>query len=348
MGGGTQVSTSSTAPWKGQQKYLLKGFHKAEDMFNKTPEYYPGETLAGFDPAQTAAQQAVMGYATGPRTAGMQAGAESALMGAMAGKTPFSGGQMSDLLAGKVDTGQGSPYAAMENALVQGTMSNLQGKILPGLRDQQMAYQPGGSSRGVLEQNKAISKAVASGLTKPLAQMYRDAYSTAQGMRLPAAQMGIGQQQYGMSQYPTIMGAPMGMYKAMGDVGAQRRAMSQESINRDMARYQYQSTAPQQQLANYMNMVQGNYGGETVQTTPGQSALSSIGQMASIVKMFSDSRVKENLIPDGSWRGLNIYKFNYIGDGVQRRGVLAQDVEKLYPHAVSEEHGIKMVDYGAI
>ena len=303
MGGGTQVSTSSTAPWKGQQKYLLKGFHKAEDMFNKTPEYYPGETLAGFDPAQTAAQQAVMGYATGPRTAGMQAGAESALMGAMAGKTPFSGGQMSDLLAGKVDTGQGSPYAAMENALVQGTMSNLQGKILPGLRDQQMAYQPGGSSRGVLEQNKAISKAVASGLTKPLAQMYGDAYSTAQGMRLPAAQMGIGQQQYGMSQYPTIMGAPMGMYKAMGDVGAQRRAMSQEAINREMA---------------------------------------------SIVKMFSDSRVKENLIPDGSWRGLNIYKFNYIGDGVQRRGVLAQDVEKLYPHAVSEEHGIKMVDYGAI
>ncbi len=33
---------------------------------------------------------------------------------------------------------------------------------------------------------------------------------------------------------------------------------------------------------------------------------------------------------------------------MQRRGVLAQDVEKLYPHAVSEEHGIKMVDYGAI
>ena len=51
--GSTQVSTSSTAPWKGQQKYLLKGFDKAESVFNTIPEYYPGETVAGFDPMQS-------------------------------------------------------------------------------------------------------------------------------------------------------------------------------------------------------------------------------------------------------------------------------------------------------
>jgi len=87
-------------------------------------------------------------------------------------------------------------------------------------------------------------------------------------MRLPTAKMGIGQQQFGQEQYPTTMKAPLGMYAAMGDVGQQRRAMGQEAMNRDMARYQYQATAPQQALANYMSMITGNYGGTTSQTSP--------------------------------------------------------------------------------
>ena len=40
MGGGTQVTTQETGPWKGQQKYLLKAFDMAENQFNEVPEYY--------------------------------------------------------------------------------------------------------------------------------------------------------------------------------------------------------------------------------------------------------------------------------------------------------------------
>ena len=112
--------------------------------------------------------------------------------------TPFEKKQYEDLMSGKVDTGTDSPYAAMEDALTQGVMSNLQSEILPGLRQQQLQYQPGGSSRGQLEQNAAIAEAVQTGLTQPLAEMYGGAYQQAQQMRLPAAQMGIGQQQFGM------------------------------------------------------------------------------------------------------------------------------------------------------
>jgi len=76
-GGGTQVSTSTTEPWEGQKPYLTGGFKEAKRLYNKgAPDYYPGETLAGFDPMQKAAQQATLGYAMGPRAAGMQAGVE--------------------------------------------------------------------------------------------------------------------------------------------------------------------------------------------------------------------------------------------------------------------------------
>jgi hypothetical protein len=73
-----------------------------------------------------------------------------------------------------------------------------------------------------------------------------------------------------MGAYPSIMGAPLSMYGAMGDVGAQRRQMSQEAINQDMARYQYEATAPrpQTQLANYMKMISGDYGGTETEVAP--------------------------------------------------------------------------------
>lgn len=336
--GGTNITTSTTKPWEQQIPYLTSGFEAAKKLFNQgVPEYYPGETLAGFDPAQTAAQQATLGYAMGPRAASQQAGAERQLldtyglsknlgrMGGLAARrglqlqgplsegqysrlTPYSGGQYRDLLAGNVRTGAGTPYRAMENALAQGVIGNLQKNVLPGIRQQQVMYQPGGSSKASMEQNKAVTDATAAGLTKPLAQMYSDAYQTAQGMRMPAAQMGLGAQQFGMNyglagqdaarqagglglsavqQYPTTMNAPLGMYGAIGDVGAQRRGMTQEAINRDMARYQYQATAPQQALANYLSMITGNYGGTTTQVTPNQGGgLSSLSSLATIASLF--------------------------------------------------------------
>ena len=352
-GGGTQTSYSRTEPWDEQKPYLTGGFKEAQRIYNRgSPEYYPGETLAGFDPMQKAAQQATLGYAMGPRAAGMQAGGEGALMRSLGGYTGFTPGQAGDLLAGNVRTGAGTPYGAMENALTQGVMGNLQKNILPGIRQQQVMYQPGGSSRGALEQNKAVSAAVQSGLTKPLAQMYSDAYQTAQGMRMPMSQSIIGQQQYGQQMYPSIMNAPLGMYNAMGRVGEQRRAMTQEGIDQDMARYQYQSNAGQNALRNYMAMVTGDYGSTTTSTTPGardNTFANLLGTLGSAAIMSSDIHVKENIIPEGTkWKGLNVYNYNYIGDSTPRRGVMAQQVEGIYPDAVTTINGVKHVNYGAI
>ena len=239
-GGGTTVT--KTEPWDAQKDYLKQGFGAAESLYRANPlgpSYYGGPTLAGFDPAQQASQRMAMNYAMGTRPQDMQRQAESSL------KTGLSG---------QVDAAAFNPLAA---ALGQNVQSQLTGNILPGIRESMVRYQPGGSSRGDLVQNKAIANAVTSGMTLPLAQAYGDAYNTAQQRATQAGQL-----------YPSIMAAPLGMAEAVGGVGEARRGMTQEGINRAMARDQYAKNAPQQALANYMNMIGGNYGGTTTQTAP--------------------------------------------------------------------------------
>ena len=228
----------------------------------------------------------------------------------------------------------------MVNALTQGVTSNLTGNILPGIRESLVRYQPGGSSRGDIIQNKAIANAVTSGLTKPLADMYTSAYEGAQG-RIPQF----------ASQYPTIMGAPLDAYERLGAIGSKDTARRQADINAQMQRHQYDMTKDQSQLANYMNMVSGNYGKTSTQTAPSQfgtSLMSGLGTGLSgwlTGLLPSDIRIKENITPDGTWKGHNVYHFNYIGDDSRRRGVMAQEVEKTRPDAVVEINGIKHVNY---
>jgi len=61
----------------------------------------------------------------------------------------------------------------------------------------------------------------------------------------------------------------------------------------------------------------------------------------------SDERLKEEIEPVGNlYDGTKVYRYFYKGDDVPRIGVMAQEVEKRYPDAVTEIGGYKAVDYG--
>jgi len=352
-GSNTKETIKETEPWEAQRGYLKKGFDQAEQLYNRgLPSYYSGPTVAGFDPAQRAAQTSTLGYTMGPRPAAMQAGAENALLGSLAGQTPFDPSQMTDLLAGNVRTGAGTPYTGMEDALTAGVIGNLGSNVLPQIRENLVRYQPGGSSRGDVVQNKAISDAVSKGMTMPMAQMYSDAYSQAQGQRFPAAGMQLGQQGQGMQNYQSIMGAPLGLYGAMDQVGAQRRQESQAAIDAAMGRYDYDANKDYNALNQYMNTISGNYGGTTTQTSPGPDRSGQMMQLAGTLGsalIMSDVRVKENIEKDGATiKGYPVYRYNYVGDSTPRRGLMAQDVEKHNPSAVKEYGGVKHIDYGKV
>ena len=308
MSGGLTTGITSKGPWEAQKAPLKRGMARAESLYKAGPApYFPGKTLAGFDPAQQAAQAATMGYALGPRPAAQQKLAEQQLGRTYdwAAKIPEMAAQglgavgpdLKSMMGGAVDYETG-PFGRMKDAYTQSVISGLTDPttgVLPQIRSGLVNFgQAGGSTRGDILQKAAIEKAVTEGLAMPLAQQYGQAYQQAQAGRLPAAQAiqqgygGIGSAYgqaaqtglAGMQQYPGIMAAPLSMYGAMGDVGAQRRALAQESINQAMQKYQYGAQAPQVALQNYMAGISGEYGGVQRQTP---SALQSLGQIGSFM-----------------------------------------------------------------
>lgn len=63
---------------------------------------------------------------------------------------------------------------------------------------------------------------------------------------------------------------------------------------------------------------------------------------------YSDRRLKRNIVKVGTLpNGLGVYEFDYVW-GEHQRGVLADEVERIMPEAVSERLGFKVVDYGMI
>ena len=260
---GQNVDVGGVQGW-GQQPFLQAGFEEsARQLAGGAPSYFPGATLAGFRPAEQRAMQDVMGYAGGPRPARMQKSAEDALTTGLGGQVDYSAG----------------PFGQMRGALEQDVLSSLTRPgtgMLPKLRQSLVEYQPGGSSVGNMLQQQAISDAVSKGMTTPLAQAYMGAYTSAQE-RVPQF----------MGQYPTIMGAPLETMAAMGGVGEEQRAMDQAAMDRQMAQYQYETTAPQQALQQYLGNISGQYGG-TTQTTPG--AMDTLSQAATIAAMLGTLR----------------------------------------------------------
>ena len=303
MSGGSQTQTTRTEPWDAQKDYLKTGFARAEDLYSTgkmTPAYYSGTRIAPFDPATLEAQRSALTYATGPRPANLQAGAETTQLGGLqygrdlmdygtamrspmsgaeyANLTPFTDAQYSGLLSGEVDTSVFDPLA---DAYRSEVMGQLTGEILPGIRSQIVQYQPGGSTRGDIIQANAVA-AANQRVTDNLGRAMFDAYNQAQGRRMGAAQMGLGAQQFGigqgatgagigtgyLGQYPTIMSAPLTNIAAMDKVGQQRQAMEQRGIQAALDRYAYESQLPTIGLQNYLAAISGDYGSNVTATGP--------------------------------------------------------------------------------
>ena len=78
----------------------------------------------------------------------------------------------------------------------------------------------------------------------------------------------------------------------------------------------------------------------------GLGALKSAGGVGGLLSLFSDEKVKENIREVGKTNdGQKIYSYNYKGSPTPTMGLMAQEVEKKHPHAVSSVGGVKAVNY---
>lgn len=100
-------------------------------------------------------------------------------------------------------------------------------------------------------------------------------------------QSGIGDQLTAASYAPTLANMAYNQAGAFTGAGTQQQGLDQAAINDAVSRYNYQQQLPYSNLANYMNMIQGNYGGTSSTSTPyfqNQTAdtLGTIGGIAQI------------------------------------------------------------------
>ena len=58
--------------------------------------------------------------------------------------------------------------------------------------------------------------------------------------------------------------APVDMMTSLGDIGYGQREMEQQLLDESVNRYQFEQNIEDQKLQNYMNLIQGNFGGTTV------------------------------------------------------------------------------------
>lgn len=161
-GGKTQTVKQDTAPWKAQQPFLEFGFNEARDIYNSgAPQYFPGETIAGIDPAQNAAldwteQRAMAGNPLLPQAQNL---AYSTLGGDFlgAGNPYFSA--MSDRIGNEVTKNVNSTFGAA-GRFGSGAHANA---LASGLSDTigQLAYQNYGDERANMMNTMQFAPALA-------------------------------------------------------------------------------------------------------------------------------------------------------------------------------------------
>jgi len=188
---------------------------------------------------------------------------------------------------------------------------------------------------GIAGVNTGLGNALA-GTYTGLGNATASAYG-GQGNSLAGLYSGLGNAQAGVS---TGQGnAVAGQYDQLGQLGYNTQTgIGNANANADLAAYNASG--------NFWNALGGlgsikTAGGGTV----GGNAISGLGNLATSI--FSDERLKEDIDKIGELvDGQPVYRYRYIGDNVFRIGLMAQDVEKTNPDAVTEVGGYKAVDYG--
>ena len=118
--------------------------------------------------------------------------------------------------------------------------------------------------------------------------------------------------------------------------------------------YPFQTTS---WLGNIIEGIGSQSGGQSTTTSPGPSstsqgvgaAVAGLGLLANFLP-FSDERAKEDIEPIGkTFDNQTIYRYRMKGDPREQIGLIAQEVEGKYPHAVHRAGlgGLRHLDYGA-
>ena len=265
MSKGDNVETQENEPWSQASPYITEGFSEAANLYNNfNPEYYGGQTQAGFSPDQLTAQQGIQDFAI--------QGAPELMNPAISAYQQGTNANMLDVANNPYVSGMAQNAADRAYGGLSDQMANIRGGAI-------MSGGYGGGRQGIAEGN-ALAGAYDSA-NMAAADVYGQAYG-----------QGLGHQANTLGMTGSLMGAGFSPYDALGASGQQQQAQEQALISDAQAEHEFNMNKPYQQFQNYQAGIAGfqpvmGAAGTQTQTTPGPSMLNTIGNLGS---MFSGLR----------------------------------------------------------
>jgi hypothetical protein len=243
-----KTTTTIQDPWSAQQPYLRDIFGQAQQQFKAPGPYYFGDTAAGGIGASTIAEQ----------SAATTEGQQRMLDYARGGATDLAGkniGAVSDILSGKYLSAESNPYlASYTQAALRPISQQFTESVLPNIRSEALSTGGfGGSRQGVSE--GLASGRFAQAIGDTTSNIYNSAYNR-----------GMDQFSRAIDQTPQALAAGGIPASLIQEVGGAQDVRAQRLRDAEVAKWNYYQNLPQQKLAQYLQMISGNYGGAT--TTP--------------------------------------------------------------------------------
>lgn len=251
--GGTTTQIQKSDPWAGQQPFLQNSMGgetvpglgntpvlgsslavgvlpAASSIYQQySPQFFPGSTVAGFNPQQQAGQAAEFNYGA--------SGGSPAVGAATNFETNLANGAYLD---------------PTKNPNWQSMASNVMSNVVPGLESQ--------FTQGNQMNSPGAAFAVSQGATNALGSLAAQQYgNTLNTMNSGAAYAA-----------PNLQQSNLASIAAMQDAGNQQQAQSQNELNSQIQRFNYNQTLPMNLLDWYSGIVNGTggNGGTSSLSTP--------------------------------------------------------------------------------
>lgn len=362
----SQSKQSSTSKEKTQKDLLATLIAKFSPEIDKGPSVFPGQTVAGLTGLQETGIGAAGGigeaFTTPVSSPGFAGGtlsgetttATSDLLTGAAGATPISSEQFGESFSRSISDPARKTFREETNPAIAEAFAG-PGFFSSARRKEQV--------EGKTDLEDALQSSLAAGqfANTTRNQQLEEAKADRSQRAIPQAiQVGEAEAQTIRDNISIAASQVQGLKELIG-IGAVEQTQEQKEIFAEIEKFaQEQQLVDPDDLAILMALLNINFSTSSgKQSGPGlgfaavSGALQDVGEAGAAALIASDIAVKEKIVVVsgslGKIKALSAYTYNYKDDkGVNRIGLMAQEVEKVMPEAVIEIDGVKHVDTYAI
>lgn len=272
MSGGSQPAgntTTTTAPPAYMLPYISTALGQANSLLGYQPQYYPGNTVAGFSAPQQDAMQGIQGMAGGTPYSNAADNFDTRILGG-----DFAPGSPQGNLAAMGAGGASNPYL---DAMFKQAAGATQG---------QLASEFAGAGRNVNASEPLRSEQ----LNNLATDLYGGAYAQDRSDALAANQSLANQQTEALGMSPSLNAVQQGNLAAEMGVGQQVQNLAQRQIDANQALYNYYQQLPLQTLQGYEGMLGGVQSGSAQSspyfTNPATNTADMANALSSLAKLY--------------------------------------------------------------